>query len=197
MNDFDILCKIVVVGDSGVGKSCLIKRFADNKFDDETQSTIGVDFAVKTMELEGRIWKLQIWDTAGQEKFRAIATSFYRGAHGVIVCYDTTKPSSLDNVERWLQDIRKYTDSHVPVVLVGTKTDVQRSFDDSDSQFAAAKGIPLMKTSAKNNKNIDETITLMLCEIQEYLSSIPATKNISNDSKFLSSTPLSMTDRCC
>ena len=106
--DYDYLFKLLLIGDSGVGKSCLLLRFADDTYTESYISTIGVDFKIRTIELEGKTVKLQIWDTAGQERFRTITSSYYRGAHGIIVVYDVTDESTFANVKQWLQEIERY-----------------------------------------------------------------------------------------
>merc|ERR1712159_656276 len=100
--EYDYLFKLLLIGDSGVGKSCLLFRFADDTYQESYISTIGVDFKIRTVELEGKTIKLQIWDTAGQERFRTITSSYYRGAHGIIVVYDVTDQESFNNVKTWL-----------------------------------------------------------------------------------------------
>ncbi|CAL5322901.1 unnamed protein product [Camellia sinensis] len=122
--EYDYLFKLLLIGDSGVGKSCLLLRFADDSYLDSYISTIGVDFKIRTVEQDGKTIKLQIWDTAGQERFRTITSSYYRGAHGIIIVYDITDQESFNNVKQWLNEIDRYASENVNKLLVGNKCDL-------------------------------------------------------------------------
>ncbi|XP_021285725.1 GTP-binding protein YPTM2-like isoform X2 [Herrania umbratica] len=122
--EYDYLFKLLLIGDSGVGKSCLLLRFADDSYLDSYISTIGVDFKIRTVEQDGKTIKLQIWDTAGQERFRTITSSYYRGAHGIIIVYDVTDQESFNNVKQWLSEIDRYASENVNKLLVGNKCDL-------------------------------------------------------------------------
>ena len=115
----------MIIGDSGVGKSCILLRFADDTYTDSFISTIGVDFKIRTVDLEGKVVKLQIWDTAGQERFRTITSSYYRGAHGIIIVYDVTDPDSFENVKSWMAEIDRFATEGVSKLLVGNKSDME------------------------------------------------------------------------
>merc|ERR1712184_163282 len=122
--DYDYLFKLLLIGDSGVGKSCLLLRFADDTYTDSYISTIGVDFKIRTVDLDTKTIKLQIWDTAGQERFRTITSSYYRGAHGIIIVYDITDVESFNNVRQWLFEIDRFASENVNKLLVGNKCDL-------------------------------------------------------------------------
>ncbi|CAI5445486.1 unnamed protein product [Caenorhabditis angaria] len=155
--DYDHLFKLLIIGDSGVGKSSLLLRFADNTFSENYITTIGVDFKIRTMDIDGQRVKLQIWDTAGQERFRTITSTYYRGTHGVVVVYDVTNGESFGNVKRWLQEIEKNCDS-VHKVLVGNKCEdnERRVVLESDARnYADSMNIKLFETSAKEDRNVE------------------------------------------
>ncbi len=122
--EYDYLFKLLLIGDSGVGKSCLLLRFSDDTYTESYISTIGVDFKIRTIELDGKTVKLQIWDTAGQERFRTITSSYYRGAHGIIVVYDVTDQETFNNIGHWLEEIKRYACDGVNKLVVGNKCDL-------------------------------------------------------------------------
>ncbi|XP_052238596.1 ras-related protein Rab-35-like [Dreissena polymorpha] len=156
--EYDHLFKLLIIGDSGVGKSSLLLRFSDNTFSGTYITTIGVDFKIRTIDVNGEKVKLQIWDTAGQERFRTITSTYYRGTHGVVVVYDVCSGESFANVKRWLHEIDTNCDV-VNRILVGNKDDDpdRKVVVTSDAQkFADQMGIQLFETSAKENKNVEE-----------------------------------------
>ncbi|OCH85465.1 GTP-binding protein ypt1 [Obba rivulosa] len=173
---YDFLFKLLLIGDSGVGKSCLLLRFAEDAFTDSYLSTIGVDFKIRTIEMEGKMVKLQIWDTAGQERFRTIAAAYYRGAHGIVVVYDVTDNDSFANVKGWLQEIDRYASEGVKKLLLGNKSDlVERKVIaySTAKEFADELQIPFLETSAKNSTNVEEAFLTMSKQIKETLDSAP------------------------
>lgn len=156
--EYDHLFKLLIIGDTSVGKSSILLRFADNLFSGTYITTIGVDFKIRTMEINGEKIKLQIWDTAGQERFRTITATYYRGTHGVIIVYDVTNGDSFINVKRWITEIENNCD-YVDKVLVGNKDDnpEKKVVNQSEAQrFADSQGMTLYETSAKDNINIEE-----------------------------------------
>lgn len=167
--EYDYLFKLLLIGDSGVGKSCLLLRFADDTYTESYISTIGVDFKIRTIELEGKTIKLQIWDTAGQERFRTITSSYYRGAHGIIVVYDVTDQESFNNVKQWLQEIERYACETVNKLLVGNKSDLttKKVVDwTTAKEYADSLAIPFLETSAKNATNVEQAFMTMAAEIK-------------------------------
>ncbi|XP_050315890.1 ras-related protein Rab-35 [Anthonomus grandis grandis] len=156
--DYDHLFKLLIIGDSGVGKSSLLLRFSDNTFTGSYITTIGVDFKIKTVTIDGQRVKLQIWDTAGQERFRTITSTYYRGTHGVVIVYDVTNGETFANVKRWLHEIDQNCEV-VNRVLVGNKNDTpdRKVVLTEDAQrFADTMNIQLFETSAKDNINVEE-----------------------------------------
>lgn len=175
--EYDYLFKLLLIGDSGVGKSCLLLRFADDTYTESYISTIGVDFKIRTVELDGKVIKLQIWDTAGQERFRTITSSYYRGAHGIIVVYDVTDQESFNNVKQWLNEIDRYASDNVNKLLVGNKSDLtsKKVVDYQTAKaFADEIGIPFLETSAKNATNVEQAFMTMAAEIKNRMASQPA-----------------------
>jgi len=171
-NQYDYLFKLLLIGDSGVGKSSLLLRFADNTFTESFISTIGVDFKIRTIEIDGHTVKLQIWDTAGQERFRTITSSYYRGAHGIIVVYDTTNAETFNNVQKWLQEIERYACETVHKLLVGNKCDLvsERKVSSEDArEFADQLNLVFLETSAKDSTNVEEAFSKMARSIKEKL----------------------------
>jgi len=168
--EYDYLFKLLLIGDSGVGKSCLLLRFADDTYTESYISTIGVDFKIRTIQLEGKVIKLQIWDTAGQERFRTITSSYYRGAHGIIVVYDVTDQVSFNNVKQWMQEIQRYACDSVCRLLVGNKSDlVEKKMVDTNTakEYAESMGVPFLETSAKNATNVEQAFMTMAGEIKK------------------------------
>lgn len=174
--EYDYLFKLLLIGDSGVGKSCLLLRFADDTYTESYISTIGVDFKIRTIDLDGKTIKLQIWDTAGQERFRTITSSYYRGAHGIIVVYDCTDHDSFENVKQWLEEIERYACDNVNKLLVGNKCDLQtkkRVDTTTAMELANQLGIPFLETSAKNATNVEQAFMTMAAEIKNRVGPRP------------------------
>ena len=173
----DLQIKLMMIGDQAVGKTALLVRYADDNFSEVLLPTIGIDFKIKTIEMQGKRVKLQIWDTAGQERFRTITSSYYRGAHGIIVVYDVTDAESFNNVKQWLNEIDRYANENVNKLLVGNKSDLtaKRAVDyETAKAFADEIGIPFLETSAKNATNVEQAFMTMAGEIKTRMASQPA-----------------------
>jgi len=168
--EHDYLFKVLLIGDSGVGKTCLLLKFTDDVFQTSYISTIGVDFRIKTIKLDdGKVAKLQMWDTAGQERFRTITSSYYRGAHGVIIVFDVCDVSSFASIPMWMGEVERYAKPGVPMILVGNKTDLvhKREVLKEDAQaFADARGIAYTEVSAKadSSKALLDQVFLLTVE---------------------------------
>jgi len=180
------LFKLLLIGDSGVGKSCLLLRFADDTYTESYISTIGVDFKIRTIDLDGKTVKLQIWDTAGQERFRTITSSYYRGAHGIIIVYDISDRESFDNVKQWLSEIDRYACENVNKLLVGNKCDMdsKRQVDFEEAKaFADERGIPFLETSAKDSTNVEKAFIQMASDIKARMAVVPAGEEAADKGK--------------
>ncbi|KAL3647325.1 Ras-related protein Rab2BV [Castilleja foliolosa] len=172
-HEYDYLFKIVLIGDSGVGKSNILSRFTRNEFCLESKSTIGVEFATRTLQVEGKTVKSQIWDTAGQERYRAITSAYYRGAVGALVVYDITKRQTFENVQRWLRELRDHADSNIVIMLAGNKSDLNhlRVVAERDAQaFAEKEGLSFLETSALEALNVEKAFQTILLDIYQIIS---------------------------
>ncbi|KAI3517392.1 hypothetical protein L1887_16606 [Cichorium endivia] len=172
-HEYDYLFKIVLIGDSGVGKSNILSRFTRNEFCLESKSTIGVEFATRTLQVEGKTVKAQIWDTAGQERYRAITSAYYRGAVGAFLVYDITKAQSFENVTRWLRELRDHADSNIVIMLAGNKSDLShlRAVKESDGQrLAEQEGLSFLETSALEAQNVEKAFQMILLDIYQIVS---------------------------
>ncbi|KAJ9671425.1 hypothetical protein PVL29_025232 [Vitis rotundifolia] len=193
-DDYDYLFKVVLIGDSGVGKSNLLSRFTKNEFNLESKSTIGVEFATRTLNVDGKVIKAQIWDTAGQERdpqillsktecfyflvlkkflYRAITSAYYRGAVGALLVYDVTRHATFENVDRWLKELRNHTDPNIVVMLVGNKSDLRHlvavSTEDGKS-YAERESLYFMETSALEATNVENAFAEVLTQIYRIVS---------------------------
>ncbi|ESQ40256.1 hypothetical protein EUTSA_v10014465mg [Eutrema salsugineum] len=173
-SDYDYLIKLLLIGDSGVGKSCLLLRFSDDTFTTSFITTIGIDFKIRTIELDGKRIKLQIWDTAGQERFRTITTAYYRGAMGILLVYDVTDESSFNNIRNWMKNIEQHASDNVNKILVGNKADMdesKRAVPTAKGQALADEyGIKFFETSAKTNLNVESVFLSIAKDIKQRLT---------------------------
>jgi len=156
---YKYLFKYIIVGDTAVGKSCLLLQFTDKRFQPVHDLTIGVEFGSRTVTIDGNQIKLQIWDTAGQEKFRSITRSYYRGTTGALLVYDITRRETFDHLTEWLEDCRKYSNPNMVVMLIGNKCDLEEKRQisrEEGEKFAKQNGLFFLETSAKTDQNVDE-----------------------------------------
>ncbi|KAH1007195.1 hypothetical protein HUJ04_004462 [Dendroctonus ponderosae] len=218
--EYDYLFKLLLIGDSGVGKSCLLLRFADDTYTESYISTIGVDFVsifylgiialtlnwkfllqkIRTIELDGKTIKLQIWDTAGQERFRTITSSYYRGAHGIIVVYDCTDQDSFNNVKQWLEEIERYACDNVNKLLVGNKSDLttKKVVDyQTAKEYASQLHIPFLETSAKSATNVEQAFMTMAAHIKLRVGPQTSMGDQGGKVKFDQSRPVESTKSGC
>ncbi|VFQ64424.1 unnamed protein product [Cuscuta campestris] len=172
-DEYDYLFKLVLIGDSGVGKSNLLSRFTRNEFNLESKSTIGVEFATKSLTVDGKVIKAQIWDTAGQERYRAITSAYYRGAVGALLVYDVTRHTTFENVSRWLKELRDHTDPNIVVMLIGNKSDLRHLVavpTQEGTEFSEKESLYFMETSALESTNVESAFTEVLTQIYHIVS---------------------------
>ncbi|PVD24749.1 hypothetical protein C0Q70_15234 [Pomacea canaliculata] len=188
---FDYLFKIVLIGDAGVGKTCVVQRFKSGTYTEKHGSTIGVDFTMKTLNIDGKFVKLQIWDTAGQERFRTITQSYYRSANGVVIAYDITKHSTFDNIPRWMEDVKRYAGNSIVQLLVGNKADLEQLREVRKEEAAAMARqhnmLDALEASAKDNTNIDEAFYKIAKELKRRYGGDSAMDSSKGDALKLSS----------
>jgi len=172
-DEYDYLFKVVLIGDSGVGKSNLLSRFTRNEFNLESKSTIGVEFATKSIQADTKTIKAQIWDTAGQERYRAITSAYYRGAVGALLVYDISKRISYENVSRWLKELRDHADQNIVIMLVGNKKDLRHMRQvqtDEAKDFCKQHKLFFIETSALADSNVSTAFETILKEIYRLIS---------------------------
>jgi small GTP-binding protein len=168
--NYDYIIKYIIIGDTGVGKSCLLLQFTDRRFQQAHDLTIGVEFGARFVDVEGKKIKLQIWDTAGQESFRSITRSYYRGAAGALLVYDITRRETFDHLLIWLEDARQHSNSNTTIMLIGNKSDLESkravSYAEGEA-FAQQHGLFFMETSAKTADNVEESFVDTAKDIYE------------------------------
>lgn len=198
MSSYSYLFKYIVIGDTSVGKSCLLLQFLEKKFKFDHDTTIGVEFGSKIINVKDKQIKLQIWDTAGQERFRTITSSFYRGSNGIIMVYDVSNQESFDNIMKWLNEINKYATDDVVKLLVGNKCDLESQREVSyktGKALANELNVPFIETSAKDYKFVNQAFTIMINEIKKKVDKGIMT-NVKSSSQ-LSSTKIEKNDCEC
>ncbi|KAL9258974.1 Ras-related protein [Drosera capensis] len=180
----DYMFKVVLIGDSAVGKTQLLARFTRNEFSVDSKATIGVEFQTKTLIVDQKTVKAQIWDTAGQERYRAVTSAYYRGAVGAMLVYDMTKRQSFDHMVRWLEELRGHADKNIVIILIGNKCDLAslRAVPVEDAkEFAERENLFFMETSALDTTNVESAFLTVLSEIYRIVCKKPLSTNGDQD----------------
>lgn len=166
---YDYLFKLLLIGDSGVGKTSILFKFSEDTFSPAFISTIGIDFKIRTIEVDGRKIKLQVWDTAGQERFKTITTAYYRGAMGIMLVYDVSNLKSFENISNWIRNIEMHATQDVELMILGNKCDIadkRQITREKGEQLALQHSIKFLETSAKANINIEEAFFTLARDIK-------------------------------
>ena len=173
IEEYEMMVKVILIGDSGVGKTNIMSKFLKNQFMEESKATIGVEFGSKLFNHEGHKIKAQIWDTAGQEKYKAITGAYYKGSKGALVVYDITQKKTFENIEKWVNDLKAAGDPKITIILIGNKNDLddkRQVSKDQGEEKARSFGCAFLETSAYSGDNIDIAFNLMVKEIYEKFS---------------------------
>ena len=192
----DLVYKILLLGDSEVGKSCFLMRYADNVFVDNYITTIGLDYKLKYIQLDsGEIIKVQLWDTAGQDRYRTIAKNYYKGSHGILLLYDVTKTNSIENIRQWIRDIREEVYEKTIIFLIGNKIDKKEERKiqtEQGAKLAEEFNLPFFEASAKSGENVDEIFKALYKKISEVYIELQKEKGTK-----LSSNKKKKKKKCC
>ena len=200
--EYDYIFKVLLVGNSVVGKSSLILRYVDQIWNDVFVPTIGVDFKVKSLEIENKSIKLQIWDTAGQERFRNVISSYFKGAHGILLIFDITSRDSFKELENWLAEVEKNASTQILKILIGNKCDLEEEREiskDEGEAFAMRNGMQYIETSAKINTNVNEAFEALSKIMVEYYSKKSSANNENKTIKMNKGTDITIPKKkkCC
>ena len=166
--NYEMMFKVVLVGDSFVGKTNIMSKYIKNEFHEDSKATVGVEFGSKQFTVEGHSIKAQIWDTAGQERYKAITSAYYKGAKGAFIVYDITRKQSFDSVEKWVNDVTAVADKKITIILIGNKCDLedQRQITKEQGEEKANKlEIAFLETSAYSGENLDKAFDKMMNEV--------------------------------
>ena len=184
--EFDYLFRYIIVGDINVGKSCIMLQFSSNQFREEHELTIGVEFAIKFLEIKNKNIKIQVWDTAGEEAFQSITKSYYRNAIGALLVYDITKKSSFEHLQKWLDSVKENSSKNIKIILIGNKIDLEDkrevTFQEGE-EFAKNNGLFFLETSAKNFTNINESFNKLTEEIYDNIEILEEEEESKNSIK--------------
>ena len=166
--NYEMMFKVVLVGDSFVGKTNIMSKYLKNEFHDDSKATVGVEFGSKQFNIEGHTIKVQIWDTAGQERYKAITSAYYKGAKGAFIVYDITRKNSFESVEKWVSDVTAVADKKITIVLIGNKSDLedQRQVTKEQAEEKSNKlEIAFLETSALSGENLEKAFEMMINEV--------------------------------
>ena len=167
-NGYDMIFKIVLIGDTSVGKTNILSKYLTDEFDAKSKATVGVEFGVKNFKIENNIVKVQIWDTAGEERYRSITNAYYKGAKGSLLVYDITNKKSFENVEKWISDLKANADEDISMILLGNKTDLEDKrvvSTEEGKNKAEFYNLTFMETSALNGNNIQEAFNELIMDV--------------------------------
>ena len=173
---YDFLFKMILIGDSGVGKSNILLKYLKNEFQQNTKATVGVEFGTKTVEIDNKKIKVQIWDTAGQERYRSITSAYYKGAKGAFIVYDITRKGSFENIDKWIEDLKSNGDKNVSIMLIGNKSDLADKREvqtDEGIKKSEESKVAFLETSALNGENVAKAFEQIIEQIYQ--------NNCSND----------------
>ena len=180
-DNYEMMFKVVLVGDSSVGKTNIMSKYLKNEFHEDSKATVGVEFGSKQFTVEGHVIKAQIWDTAGQERYKSITSAYYKGAKGALIVYDITNKFTFDSVDKWVQDLNSYGDKNLTLLLVGNKSDLEEKrqiIKEDGEEKAKSFGLGFIETSACSGDNIDQAFDIMLKEV---LKKYMVENDINND----------------
>ena len=169
-DNYDMILKLVLIGDSFVGKTNIMSKYLKNEFHEDSKATVGVEFGSKKFEIEGVSIKAQIWDTAGQERYKSITNAYYKGSKGAFVVYDITRKETFDSVDKWISDLKQSGDKKITILLIGNKNDLDNQRQISKEQGeekAKSFGVAFLETSAFNGYNLDKAFDLMIKEVYD------------------------------
>lgn len=186
--DYDVIYKIIIIGDSGVGKSNILSMYLRNEFKQDSKSTVGVEFGAKKLTINNTTIKAQIWDTAGQERYRSITSTYYKGSKGCFIVYDITQNSTFESVDRWYNEMKKTADPNISIILVGNKCDLdsQRQVSkEAGEEKAKTLNMPFFETSALANIQIEKVFNSMIEDIHEKYSKLQKNDGDGDDFDFV------------
>ena len=167
-DNYELMVKVVIVGDSGVGKTNIMSKYLKNEFHEDSKATVGVEFGSKQFNIQGHQVKAQIWDTAGQERYKAITSAYYKGAKGAFIVYDISRKNTFDSISRWVSDITATADKKITLILIGNKSDLedQRQVTKEQGEEKAKEfGLAFLEASASSGDNLEKAFSLMINEV--------------------------------